>query len=94
MKMKTDARIILPLILVFWIPITFGVLLSIYQEVAWQIFGFTKGITLDAMQYGSLFKAYLSVFKEIGFIGSGFLIILVFGYIWMTYIVFKGIKNK
>jgi len=89
-----DARIILPLILIFWIPCTIAVFLSIYQEIAWQVFDCTKGITPNGLMYGSLFNAYLSVLKEIGLIGSMFIFFLFLGYLWMTVMVIKAIKAK
>lgn len=80
-----EAKIYLPLFLIFWIPQTILILLAIYYEIRWVIFGNTKGITKwYTDNFKSLHEALWWIAKDIGIIGCSLILILIVSYLWLS----------
>lgn len=78
-----------PLMAIFTLPCLIGGLMFIYYWIAWDVFGITTGINPYYLHYGSMWKTYMGILKEIGPIGSFLLIFLI---VFATIIVVQTIR--
>tara|TARA_Y100001954_G_C15489228_1_gene444286 strand:+ start:306 stop:671 length:366 start_codon:yes stop_codon:yes gene_type:complete len=79
-----EAKIGLPLILLLWMPFTFGVWMALYYHIRWDCFGITDGINpYYTSRFESSLESYLWIVGEIGAFGMGLFALLAIGYLWM-----------
>jgi hypothetical protein len=80
-----DSGIVLPILLLFWIPMTILVVLSFYYYIRWDYLGITDGINLYyTTKFKSSLDSYLWIASQMGSIGMSFFILLSIGYLWLT----------
>lgn len=86
-----EAKLILPIAILMWIPMAIGVLMSIYYHIRWQYFGITDGINpFYTNKFKTSWDSYLWIASEIGFFGMVLLSFLALGFLWMTRLVIIG----
>lgn len=79
-----DSKILLPLILLIYLPLTLYVGMALYYHVRWDYLGITDGINpFYTNQFESSLDSYLWIAGEIGIVGMGLCTLLTVGYLWM-----------
>lgn len=87
-----DSAIMLPILLLFWIPMTIGVVASLYSHIRWDYFGITNGINpYYTTRFVSSLDSYLWIASQMGFIGMSLFILLAIGYLWITKTIAEGV---
>ena len=87
-----DSAILLPILLLFWIPMTIGVLASLYYHIRWDYFGITDGInSFYTTQFKSSLDSYLWIASQMGIIGMILFTLLAIAYLWITKKVIEGV---
>lgn len=87
-----NSVIMLPLFLLFWIPMTIAVALFLYYYIRWDYFGITDGINpYYTIRFKNSFDSYLWIASKIGIIGMTFFILLSIGYLLLTKIIIESI---
>lgn len=83
-----EAKLYLPLILLFWIPVTLMVVMTLWYHIRWQYFGITEGINpFYTTRFITSWDSYKWIIGQIGLVGMGLFCLLSIGYLWMTRIV-------
>lgn len=87
-----DSAIILPILLLFSIPMTIGIVASLYYHIRWDYFGITDGIsTYYTTRFESSLDSYLWIASQMGIIGNTLVTLLAIGYLWITKSIVEGI---
>lgn len=87
-----NTKLILPIILILWIPMTIGLFLSLFYHIRWDYFGITEGINpfyLD--RFESSLDTYLWIASNMGIIEISLFVLLSIGYLWLCKQVYNGI---
>lgn len=80
-----EAKLYLPLFLIFWIPQTILVVATLYYHIRWQYFGITEGINpFYTNRFATSLDSYMWIIGQIGWFGMGLFCLLAIGYLWMT----------
>lgn len=89
-----EAKLYLPLILLFWIPMTLLAILALWYHLRWQYFGITEGVTaFYVSRFNTSWDSYMYILGEIGWIGLGLLLLLSISYLYLTRLVIIIIYN-
>lgn len=87
-----EARIILPLTLIFWVPATICVIATLWGLIAWDIFGNTNYVTeFYTSRFESGMDSCLWILGDMGVVGIIFCVAMGVGYIWLCRQVLIGI---
>jgi hypothetical protein len=79
---------ILPLYLIFWLPMTLTLSMALFYHIRWDFFGITEGVNPYYLnRCDSSFDMYKQVAKEMGYIGNALCLFLAISYLWMCRVV-------
>jgi hypothetical protein len=79
------SSIMVPILLLFWIPMTIGVVASLYYHIRWDYFGITEGINpYYTTNFESSLDSYLWVASQLGFIGMSLFVLLAIFYLLIS----------
>lgn len=87
-----EAKLFLPLLLIFWIPFTIGVIGHLWGVIAWDVFGNTNYVTeYYTSRFDSGIDAYLWIISEIGVFGTALCGVLTLCYSYSCRLVWLAI---